>query len=222
MQPFSSSTLKNLPTKFLPFTYTATTKPFRIPSFLEKVKLYIVTSSYMFLRNSKSSVRLWQRFSKSTFSKVSSASCFLAAVKEASNYHKEKESMKIIQQSFSNEFNWSLWIEPNQALRLLYIYKRTGAPHCNPHPSLCVVAGPTHTASHQNTSQTWWLSFFPVHGTLLWHLLFPFSIFCRNNEIGFKSKKQNWVLGQQRGRKAKSRYNDRKVKVLWVLATLRL
>ena len=65
----------------------------QLSSVLWKYKYFTLrkfTSSYIFLRNSKSSMRLWQRFSRSTFCKVSSASSFLAAAKETSSFMKKK------------------------------------------------------------------------------------------------------------------------------------
>lgn len=64
--------------------------------------------------------------------------------------------MKIIQQSFSNEFNRYRWIESSQVLQFLYICQSLRVPHDNLyHRTVGSTAGPTHRVSHQNTPQIW-------------------------------------------------------------------
>lgn len=62
--------------------------------------------------------------------------------------------MKIIQHSFSNEFNRYRWIESSQVLQFLCICQCVRVPHDNLyHRSMGSTAGPTHRVSPQNSPQ---------------------------------------------------------------------
>ena len=123
--------------------------------------------------------------------------------------------MKIIQQSFRNEFNRYRWIESSQVLQFLYIWQSMRVPHdnllsqncgfnCWSHPQSVTSKHPSNLVNGnggwrdtyglrfktQTNDFSYQFDFFPVWRAPLRHLLSFYPTFWYNNEISCEIEKR--------------------------------